>query len=492
VDKNGYTGGSIKFTRKRTNRPGEIPEITGAEPPPFLGVRRVLSLGLDWRVLTTVTRLTKTGAPVVIQVPLLKGESVTTEGIRVEDRQALIQMGPGMKRIAWESTLEQKTPISLKAPESVPWTEIWVLDTSPIWHCELSGIAVTHHQDRSGNWKPQWQPWPGEGVEIHVSRPKAIKGRIKTIDRAELRYTPGKRFGKVALSVNIRSSQGGQHNILLPEGARLQGVMIKGVEQPVKPDERRVLVPLSPGRQSIDILWHEDVDSLLTIRTPHVNIGQDAVNADVVFEMPRDRWILAAFGPRLGPAVLFWSYLIVIMIAAAGLGRISWTPLKTRHWVLLGLGLTQVHPLVAILIISWLLALGLRKSFPAEGKGLAFNAAQILLAIWTLAAMLGLYTAIQKGLLGLPGMQVTGNGSSHFLLHWTQDRIAGTMPDAGVISLPMFVFRILMLLWALWLAFSLLKWFKWGWQCFSEGGLWRKISWRKKKTGDVIPPEIPE
>jgi hypothetical protein len=31
-----------------------------------------------------------------------------------------------------------------------------------------------------------------------------------------------------------------------------------------------------------------------------------------------------------------------------------------------------------------------------------------------------------------------------------------------------------MLAWALWLAFSLIKWLGWGWTCFAEGGMWRR------------------
>jgi hypothetical protein len=55
------------------------------------------------------------------------------------------------------------------------------------------------------------------------------------------------------------------------------------------------------------------------------------------------------------------------------------------------------------------------------------------------------------------------------------------MPQPWVLTVPMWVFRVLMLLWALWLAYSLLKWLRWGWQCFNERGLWKKIIWRRKK-----------
>jgi len=217
---------------------------------------------------------------------------------------------------------------------------------------------------------------------------------------------------------------------------------------------------------------------------PEVSIGDQAVNAGVTFQMPK-RWILWTKGPRLGPAVLFWSYLVVVIIAAVALGRVTWTPLKTPHWLLLGLGLTQVHPLVAILIVGWLLALGLREKYPFPEGWFSFNASQVLLVVWTVAALTGLYFAIQKGLLGIPDMQISGNGSSDFVLRWTQDRIGALMPEPLVFSLPLFVFRILMLLWALWLAYSLLKWLRWGWKCFSEGGLWRKVELGRKKKEPV-------
>jgi hypothetical protein len=220
-------------------------------------------------------------------------------------------------------------------------------------------------------------------------------------------------------------------------------------------------------------------------KAPEVRIGdpgQRAVNADVAFRMPQDRWVLWAGGPGLGPAVLFWSYLLVVVLAAAALGRTDWTPLKTRHWLLLGLGLTQIDPLAAIMIVGWLLALGMRERKDPIQAPFAFDLSQLLLVLWTLAAMAGLYYSIKEGLLGIPRMQIAGNGSSDFFFRWTQDRIIAAMPRPWVLSLPMLVFRLLMLAWALWLALSLLKWLSWGWRCFGQGGMWRKITWRKKKA----------
>jgi hypothetical protein len=88
--------------------------------------------------------------------------------------------------------------------------------------------------------------------------------------------------------------------------------------------------------------------------------------------------------------------------------------------------------------------------------------------------------AVERGLLGLPDMQIGGGGSSDGWLVWTADHVQGVLPRPLVLSVPKLVFHLLMLAWALWLAFSLLKWLKWGFESFAEGGLWKKPVFRRK------------
>ena len=47
------------------------------------------------------------------------------------------------------------------------------------------------------------------------------------------------------------------------------------------------------------------------------------------------------------------------------------------------------------------------------------------------------------------------------------------------ILLPLWLYRVAMLLWALWLAASLVRGVGPGWRAFSEGGLWRPIVFKK-------------
>jgi hypothetical protein len=73
-------------------------------------------------------------------------------------------------------------------------------------------------------------------------------------------------------------------------------------------------------------------------------------------------------------------------------------------------------------------------------------------------------------------MHIVGNGSSAHVLQWYQDRVTGPLPNAWLFSVPLLFYRIAMLVWALWMAFALMKWLQWGWVCISQGGLWKSKS----------------
>ena len=272
---------------------------------PFVHVERLLEFGLDSHVKTTVRRLTPPGTPIMLSIPLLDGESVVTAGIQVTGGQALVHMGAGETMVVWEASLDMKegSILKLAAPDSTSWTETWTLDASPVWHCRISGIPVIHHKDQEGYWRPQWRPWAGERIEIAVTKPVGIPGQSVTIDQARLLWTPGERFNKAELAIRVRSSQGGQHKIILPEGAELDAVRVMGKTQPIPAsngEQREIAVPLQPGTQDIAVEWRHGTSSLLMLKGPAVEIGQGAVNAAVTFNMP-SRWILWTGGPQLGP-----------------------------------------------------------------------------------------------------------------------------------------------------------------------------------------------
>ncbi|HDP88403.1 MAG TPA: hypothetical protein ENN42_00340 [Thioalkalivibrio sp.] len=479
VRESGVPERQLQLTRIEESTSGALPALEPTTLPPFVQVTRHLRLGLDWAVETEVRRLGPPGEAAVLAVPLLPGESVITEGIRVEDRQVRVNLREGSLR--WRSVLEPVDRLTLTAPDTTRWSEHWRADIGAIWHAELEGIPVVHHQAPGGQWLPEWRPWPGETVTLDITRPAGVPGPTLTIDESRLSLRPGRRATDASLELTLRSSRGGQHDIRLPEGVTLQTVTIDGLAQPIRQEDRRVTLPLRPGEQRVRLDWRAPEGIGASLSTPMVDLGSPSVNVELVLEPGRDRWVLWTRGPLLGPAVLFWGVLIVIIVLAAGLARVPLTPLRTLQWLLLGVGLSQVPIAVAVIVVGWLLALGARARLKADMDAMAFNAIQLGLGLLTLIALIALIFAVERGLLGLPEMQIAGNGSSAHQLKWYADRAEATLPQAWVFSAPLMVYRLLMLAWALWLAFALLGWLRWGWQCFSEGGLWKKVRLVEKK-----------
>jgi hypothetical protein len=408
---------------------------------------------------------------------LLPGESVTTPGIRVKDNAVEVNMAAQQTVMQWESTLEKSDKIELIAPQSEQWIEIWKADVSPIWHIDPSGIAMIH-LNIEGQWLPEWHPWPGEKITLQITRPQAVDGQTLTIDSSSLAIKPGQRTQDTELKLSLRSSQGSQHTLTLPENAALQSVAIDGQTQPIRQQGRKLTLPVNPGKQDVLIRWQETQAITAILKTPLLDLGQDSVNANLSISLGQDRWVLFLMGPRMGPAVLFWGVLVVIFLLSLGLAKIPLTPLKSRHWFLLLVGLSQIPMASAGIVIAWLMLLGWRAT--QTGQWRFFNALQMSIGGLTVLALGVLFAAVAQGLLSSPDMQITGNQSSAFLLNWYQDRSPPILPTATVISAPLIGYRLLMLAWALWLAVSLLNWLKWGWGCFSSNGLWNKAVVKEK------------
>jgi hypothetical protein len=477
VYENGIADDQLQFTREQTDD-SQLAELEMGNLPPYVKIERTLLLGLDWQIVTRVTRLTPRGSAIVLEIPLLTGESVTTENIRVANGNALINMAPNDHEINWMSVFDKHDTITLTAPNNTFSSEVWRLDASAIWHVEIEGIPVIHHKSE-GRWLPQWQPWPGETVTLHLTRPQEVSGQVLTIDRSKLVVSPGQRVTDNWLLLNLRSSRGMQHKITLPEDAILQAVKINGKSQPQQQEGRIVTLPITPGAQRVELQFQQAIGMSQHFQTPQVELGIDSVNTNIEIKMQRDRWILFVGGEPIGPAVMIWGMLIVIVLASIGLGLVKLTPLKIHHWLLLGVVLSQVPVPQMLAVVGWFMALGWRGQMADNMSALKFDATQIGLALFTIGALLILLFAIKQGLLGHPNMHIGGNGSDFSHLRWYEDRTTGTLPQVWVFSWSMWIYRFAMLLWALWLSFALMRWLRWGWESFSKHGLWKPLRTKK-------------
>ncbi|MCK5835630.1 MAG: hypothetical protein KAH09_00065 [Desulfobacula sp.] len=466
-----------RITEKDDNQP-EILE-TGILPP-FVRVERNILLGLVWKIQTKIQRTSPTGAGVVLDIPLLPGESVTTQGIRVVEGNAKINLDTNQTHLFWESFLEPSDQILLEHKKTNTWTEIWKVDVSPIFHLEYEGIPVILHKTGT-RWYPTWHPWPGEAITLKISRPPGIEGKTLTIEKSLLELRPGRKTTAARMIFSIKSSQGGHHTIALPFNAKLQEVKIKGKIQPIRQEGQNLVLPIIPGQQNIELTWIEEKGMKIQYRSSHVDLGAPSVNAGVDIYLPSNRWILFLGGEHLvGPAVLFWSMIIVLMIIAWGLSKTGWAQLRIYHWFFLGIGMSMSNQAAGLIVVGWLIALDLKNK--AENfKGFRFDLIQIGIVVLTIAAMGSLVFSVSQGLLGHPDMNIVGNGSNGSLLRWYQDVSNPILPRAWVFSIPMLIYRAAMLAWALWLSFWLLGILQWGWKQFITPTIWYGLSFKIKR-----------
>ena len=476
---NGFVDNQLQFKRITTEAKTAMQILETGVMPPFVSVERTLRLGLDWRIETIVQRRTPMDSAIVLELPLLQGESVITEGVEVKNGIARVNLDASTDQIGWESILEPSDEIVLKHAETNLWTETWQVDVSPILHMTYDGIPVIMEKYGS-RWLPQWHPWPGEEVTLTITRPKGVKGQTLTIQKSKMVVIPGKRVTDCDLTMTLQSSQGMQHSIRVPEGTQVQEIRMDNVTQPIRQEGRSIPLTITPGTHNIQIKWRESRGVSAKYDTSQIDLGIRSVNTSIEVRFPQNRWILWVYGPQLGPALLFYSILIVLLLASFALSRTGMTPLKFHHWFLLGLGMSQGGLPGIIIVVIWLLVLHFRSKVKGDINHRLFDLMQLAIVILTGIALTALLVAIGEGLLGRPDMNITGNGSYGSVLKWYQDSSAQILPVAGVISIPMFLYRIAMLLWALWTAFYLMNVLKWAWTRFSQPTFWRPFFTKKK------------
>lgn len=488
IGANGRPGAQIQLVRLRDELPDG--QLQPADLPPLIRVERTLSLGMQWNVETRVVRLSPPQPPLLIRVPLIDGERVLSDGFTVKDQGLLVGLVPGQRETRWTSALDPVDELTLRAPEETRITEVWRIDPSPRWHLRFAGIPpvqATRIEDRL----VAWRPWPGESVRLTIAKPAAVSGATLTRDATRYRITPGQRTSHVELELVLRSSQGGWHEIQLPEGSALERVLVDGEERPLRLEEGGLRLPLSPTAETFTIAWRQDAPMSRYFTTPITDIGIPGVNTEIQINLGHGRWVLFTGGPAMGPAVRFWGLLAVLVVVAVLLGRSRLTPLNAFDWLLLALGLSQAGIGFGLLVTAWFFALGLRARYGVQNANWRFNLIQVGIGILTLLAASALIGAVRQGLLGLPEMQIAGNGSNGSVLNWYEDRSGTHTPSTWVVSVPLLVYRGLMLAWALWLAVRLLDWVRWGWACYSTPLLWRETKIQTDDAKLVTEPTVP-
>lgn len=461
------------------------------EFPPYVRVQRTITFGLDWSVSNSVQRVAPEQGGFSVRLPVIAGEKVITSGLLVRQGILEIPLPDGSNSANWQSTLDKADTLTLRAPDLADHAEVWRVRVSPLWRAKFSGVPESVPQQEAGDdWHEfVFHPLPGEVLTITVTRPAAVAGSTQAIESVHLQTIVGKRASEYVLSLQVRASQGGERVLGLPAKAELLAVTRDGDSMNLRLENGKLSLPLKPGQQNYQVRFRDQNSVGLHNQTPSLLLGVPAANIDLEVALPEDRWVLITHGPQSGPAVLYWGELLVLLLVAYGLSKLPWTPLKLRQWLLLGMGFsTLTFSWIAMgIVVAWLFALAWRER---RGAGLGgkflFDAIQIVLVWLTIAAAMVLVNSLHDGLLGAPAMHIDNPLGGDGALRWFADQSHDALPRAGVISLPLWLYRAAMLAWALWLANAVLGWLRWGIRAWTQGGYWRPL--RAAKPVPAPPP----
>jgi hypothetical protein len=467
--------GSLQLTRLSADEGGETVRWESSRFPAFARVERTIELDLDWRVRTTVRRVAPSQGALTLEVPLVDGETIVSGEFTVEDGHVLVSMSPQQQVVSWTSNLPLQSPLTLRAPDTVSWKEVWRVVVGNIWGATFQGIPESNTGFGARDVRvAEFDPRAGEELVVEASRPEASAGSTLAFDGVSLNVEYGNRSSDVSMTLQYRSTRGAQHVLRLPGDADVTSISIDGREQSLRAENGQLVLPILPGEHSIAIAWRTAGGMGFRTMTPEIDLGAPASNIELALSRPNDRWLLGTRGPKLGPAVLYWSELAALILFALILGRIGLAPLHTWQWLLLGLGFSTFSWPVLGLVVVWLLACGARAKLSTDGlTWWRFNLAQVVIGWLTVAALLAIIVTLPQGLLGTPDMQVTGHNSYGTQLGWFADRSESVLPIASAFTVPMWIYKTLILAWALWLSFALVRWLPWVWKCFSSDGLWR-------------------
>lgn len=473
------TSGALELTRQRQERDTPVAaRWESSRFPAFASVRREFGLGLvDWELTTVVERVAPAQGVLTMELPLVEGELVTSDNVTVEAGRVLVSMPAGARQFVWRSTLPPGGELTLSAEDGAPWREIWSFGISNTWRVEFDGVPESDPDYTFATRRmPVFYPRGGESLTMTASRPEAVPGATLAFDSVDLDVEQGVRSSTMTLELDYRSTRGAQHVLRLPEDAAVTEVRIDGSVEPIRAEQGVLTMPVVPGEHRVSVRWQSDRPVGMAMSTPVVDLGAPASNIELGVSLPGNRWLLATSGPRIGPAVLYWSELALLIVFAVVLGRIDWTPLGTRHWLLLGIGFSTFNWPVLGMVIGWLLICGARERWRTNLDRARYNLVQIGIATATVVSLLAIVVSLPAGLLGRPDMHVRGFGSGDRQLSWLADASESVLPVATAWSLPMWTYKTLILAWALWFSFALLRWLPWVWQGFAREGLWRSKS----------------
>ncbi len=485
----------IATTQAESNEQSKTTDIK-----PFIKVKRAITFDDQWHINTYVTRVAPQQGVINVSVPLVNHE-FPTEKVQLDNKGAVkVSFGPGQNTFHWSSRLERVPDLTLTAQKSEHYIETWEVVSSPQWHVNIEGVPLVASEqmvdDGDDYFVHVYTPRPGESLALKVNRPSAVEGDVLSIDGINNTFTLGKRTTKVVTKIRYRATQGGHFDVNLDPEAQVKKVTFDGIESNLINENGLVAVSFLPGNHSVSIEWHVNQELGSFHRTPTINLSNHFSNLSQTIHVPRDRWLLWGQSDGVGPAFLYWGELLVFAVLAFFLARVRFSPLKFWQWLVLGCAFGTFSWLAFSVVAGWLFFVGWKQQFAgfeSRAKNILLQWFSLFFTVTTIALLI---VTVAYGLLSYPDMGVAGQNASSSKLYWYLDSGFDLLPSITLLSVHLWWYKLLILLWSIWVSFAVLSWLKKMFLSLNRNDWWPKFKPKiknkdKEKTADSKMSEKP-
>lgn len=437
---------------------------------PFFVVERTIALDQKWRVRTTISLLDGVGnnIPRTITLNALNGESILSEDIKNEDGK--IRVNITNKPITFDSVLEEKPQLVISGSKDY-LQRINFLNNSN-WLFNFSNLEpISKDNSTSYASSYSWLFWPEDKLTLNINKPIAVKGDVVAVQAVNASLNTESSPNELTYVVNLKASLGSRVKLQFANDLNLTGVFLNNKKIPFKAENNTVFVDVNAGQNNIKLSLDLKNGLSLIHHYPELKLEVPSNNYTYNLETSKQRWVIWTGGANLRASILLWGILIACVLFAYPISKGIKSPLGWAGWSLLLVGLSQSGLWGLFFVVIWFGTIHFRHFANLDNiKRFNFNAIQVLLVILTIVVTSTAIGTVAQGLLNNPHLFLEGQGTYENMLSWYSEQADQFNP--WLLSLPMWVYRVLMFSWSIWFAFNIMNWLKWAWEGFSRGGVW--------------------